>query len=73
MSKSKTKKYKANLPPWMIDLIFEEDKELARYEEKTLQLPLYPCIEYDMPISDNPSKKYEIVDYVIRNDVVENT
>jgi hypothetical protein len=73
MSKSKTKKYKANLPPWMIDLIFEEDKELARYEEQTLQLPLYPYIEYDMPISSNPSQKHEIVDYVIRNDILGDT
>lgn len=73
MSKSKTKKYRANLPPWMIDLISREDKERARYEERTLQLPLYPYMEYDMPISDNSSQKHEIVDYVIRNDILGDT
>ena len=73
MSESKTKKYKTTLPPWMIDSILREDEKLAHEEENTLWLPLQPYLQNDEQKDNNPTFRYEIVDYVIRNYTVGNT
>ena len=70
MSEQKSQTHKANLPAWMIDKLRKEGEEKSFQHEHVLHLPLFP-IQQEMPIADtNPTPEYNIVDYVIRNDVM---
>ena len=70
MSEHKSEKSIVGLPPWMIEELQKREQKESFQQGLPLYLPLFPVLQPLDIVEENPSQEYDIVDYIIRNDIV---